>query len=116
MGAASTASGVGMTAVFLTFFLPVLIWWALRRYWKPKTRRSYALKFSLWPAIIFSSQLAGPLAGVIFFGFYGRYEDRFISALQGVTGLIVLLAPIFFVIGYYVGRKKFKQTSEISDS
>jgi len=116
MSAASTASTVGTSAVFLTFFLPVLLWWILRRYWKPKTRRSYALKFALWPAIIFSSQLAGPLAGVIFYGFYGRYEDRLISALQGVTGLIVLLAPIFFVIGYYIGRKKFQQSSETHES
>lgn len=107
MSAATTASGIGITAVFLMFFLPVLIWWVLRRHWKPKTRRSYALKFAFWPLIIFSSQLAGPLAREIF-GISSRYSMDAISAIKGVTALFFLTAPIFFAIGYYIARNKFK--------
>lgn len=107
MSASTTASIVGITAVFLMFFFPVVIWWVLRRYWKPKTRGSFALKFAFWPLIIFSSQLAGPLAREIF-GISSRYSMDAISALKGVTGLFFLTAPIFFAIGYYIARKKFQ--------
>ena len=107
MSAAATASTVGITAVFLTFFLPVLIWWLLRSYWTPKTRRGYALKFAFWPLIIFSSQLAGPMARAIF-GIPSRYSMDMSSALQGVAGLVFLTAPFFWGIGYYIARKKFQ--------
>jgi hypothetical protein len=97
----------GNDPVFLKFFLPILIWWSLRRYWTPKTRRSYALKFAFWPLIIFSSQLAGPMARAIF-GVPSRYSMETTSTLQGVAVLVFLTAPIFLGIGYYIARKKFQ--------
>ncbi len=73
--------------------------------WKPASRKSYAAKFSLWPAIFFSSQLAGPLARTIF-GVPGPYTMQLDEALKGVFVLATLPAPIFFGIGYWFARKK----------
>jgi len=107
MREAEIASIVGMTAVFLMFFLPILIWLLLRRFWTPKTRRGYALKFAFWPLIIFSSQLGGPMARAIF-GIPSRYSMDMTSALQGVALLVFLTAPVFWGIGYFIARKKFQ--------
>ena len=42
--------------------MPVALWALTHLTWAPKTRLAYALRFSLWPLILFSTQLGGPIA------------------------------------------------------
>lgn len=101
------ASNIGLMAVVLNVVIPLALWLLLRRLWSPTTRRGYAFKFSLWPMIFFSSQLGGPVARE-FVGLHSAYSMSLGEALKGVIGLSVLLAPVFFGIGYLLARRKFQ--------
>ena len=93
----------GMVFMYL---IPFGIWFALRS-WKPKTRKSYAAKFALWPLIIFSHSLGYPLARAIF-GIPSRYSPDLAQAIPAIVLLGLLGSPFAFGIGYLIARKKFK--------
>lgn len=90
----------------LSFLIPFGIWFALRS-WKPKTRKRYAAKFSLWSFIIFSHYLGYPIARAIF-GIESRYLPGLDQAIPGVIVAGFIGSPITFGIGYLIARKKFK--------
>ena len=90
----------------LSFLIPFGIWSALRS-WKPKTRKSYAAKFSLWSFIIFSHYLGYPIARAIF-GVESSYLPGLDHAIPGVIVAGFMGSPITFGIGYLIARKKFK--------
>lgn len=105
---ADIAIGVGLLAATLSLIIPLIFWLLLRRFWKPNSRKSYALKFALWPAIFISFMLGGPLARELL-GIQSRYQSDLMGTLMGVSGASILFAPIFFGIGYWLGKKKFHQ-------
>ena len=107
MNASTISSIYRIFSVFLQISIPFMVFRALRP-WRPKTRRSYSLKFSMWPFIFFSHVLGQPIARYIWYGDSGRWGMNFVNSLQGLIGLGVLLAPFAFVIGYFIAKKKFK--------
>lgn len=92
---------VGLGAGFLAAAIPCIVWF-LRSWWRPSPR-NYAWRFSLWPLILSSSQLGGPLArwmADIPSRNGGGVADKFL----GVFGVSVLLAPFAFGVGYLVSK------------
>ena len=105
---ASTMSDIyGLFSVCIQITIPFIVFRALRP-WRPKTRWSYSLKFSLWPFIFFSHVLGQPIARYIWFGDSGRWGMNFVNSVQGLIGVSILLAPFAYVIGYFLAKKKFK--------
>ena len=88
------------------YLIPFGIWFSLRS-WKPKTRKSYAAKFSLWSFIIFSHYLGYPIARAIF-GVESSYLPGLDHAIPGVIVAGFMGSPITFGIGYLIARRKFK--------
>ena len=88
------------------YLIPFGIWFALRS-WKPKTRKRYAAKFSLWSFIIFSHYLGYPIARAIF-GVESSYLPGLDHAIPGVIVAGFMGSPITFGIGYLIAGKKFK--------
>lgn len=105
MGPSPTASVIGIFAAILTFGLPLALWATVLRPWRPKSRSSYALRFSLWPLVILFSQLAGPFAREAF-GVHSDYRMGAGGTIKGILGLEMLLFPIFYGIGYWLSKNK----------
>lgn len=98
---------MGILSITFSILVPIVFWLLIKLLWKPKTRISYAFKFSIWPAIILSSQLGGPIARELT-GFNSRHLMDITSTLMGISLISLLTAPIFFAIGYWVSRNKIK--------
>jgi hypothetical protein len=100
---ASVAGGIGVTAGLLSIGIPIGIWFIAMRPWKPKIRTSYAARFSLWPSLLFSTQLGGPIARQMA-GHESRYLTGFGQTLGAVLLLSVVAAPFAFGIGYAIAK------------
>lgn len=83
-----SAEAYGWVSGFLVVGIPVALWWLLLRPWKPRTRLTCAIRFSLWPLVVLS----------------GLPSTR-VGKVEGVLVLFVLTAPIFFGIGWWRGRR-----------
>lgn len=97
---------IGTLSAIAGFVFPVAIWALSRRFWKPKTRLSWALRFALWPTIIFSSQLGGPFVRMLFGLRTPLGRLSFGAACQGLVILGIVLGLLILPVGYLIARKK----------
>lgn len=102
--ALAVLQGHGITSVVLAVAIPVVLWIVLLRPWKPKTRTMYALRFSLWPMIFWSSNL-GPAISRELFEIHGSYVMGLDDTLKGFFVLSLVSAPAFIGIGWWRGKK-----------
>jgi hypothetical protein len=96
---------VGGASGTLAITIPILIWLLVFRTWVPQSRLQYAFRFSLWPAVVLSSQMAGPIARFLF----GIDQSLLRGGVDTFVGVIVLsttLGVICFVIGWMLGKKQ----------
>lgn len=101
------ANAVGILAAFFAVGLPLAIWFFGMRKWRTNSRRSFALKFSLWPLVIFSFQLGGPIARMIVGLPTSHHRLDLFGTLQGLIGIAIVTIPVMFGIGYLIAIKKF---------
>ncbi len=104
------ANAVGILAAFFTVGIPLAIWFFGMRKWHTNSRQSFALKISLWPLVIFSSQLGGPIARMIVGLPTHPYRLDVFGTLQGLIGIAIVTIPVMFGIGYLIAIKKFPRT------
>lgn len=84
------------------------IWQTSRIFWKPKSRVSWALRFSLWALIFFSFQLGGPFVRMLL-GMPPRVgQPGFPSALASVLMLGFVGGVVLFPFGYLLSKRCFK--------
>ena len=76
------------------------------RNWKPRTKLMYALKFSFWPIVILTFKLGGPITREIF-GIESKVMMDVYRSIQGLIGLFIITAPVFFAIGWWRATKLF---------
>lgn len=100
--AAGLLSGLAGT---FTLAIPYGVWFVLVRPWKPRTRRSFAYRAALWPLVILSSGLAGPLARALT-GNSSSFQQGIFESTVGLLGLSVLAAPIAFAVGWAVSARR----------
>lgn len=111
--------GHGVTSVVLTIGIPVVLWIVILRPWKPKTRLTYSIRFSLWPMIFWSNNLGRAISRDIF-DIHGAHVLGLGDALKGVVLLSLVSAPVFFGIGWWRGKNlspmERKETESPKDS
>ncbi len=105
----------GYTSVAIGVAIPLLLRSLVMHKWKPRTRLIYALKFSLWPVIIFTYFLGGPISREIF-GIESRYLMDLNQTFKGVIGLSMISTPVFFAIGWWKAVKFFAHNNENAKS
>jgi hypothetical protein len=94
----------GIMSVIIGFGIPILLCLLVMIPWKPKTRGLFALKFSLWPTILLSFNLGGPISRALI-GHKISYMLDVNQTIKGLIGLLFVTCPIFFVIGYLLSLK-----------
>jgi hypothetical protein len=107
--AAQISTFHGIVSVVIGFGLPFVFWSLLLKNFKPKTRLKYALKFSLWPIIVSTFMLGGPISRELIFRIESSHTISLLETTAGIIGLFIITGPIFFIIGYLKGKKKFKK-------
>jgi hypothetical protein len=95
---------VGITSTALSIAIPILLWFLILRPWKPKARWPYAIRFALWPVVVFCFLLGGPVAREIF-GVRATYQMTLTQTLTGLLGIWLLTGLLFFGIGWIRGGK-----------
>jgi hypothetical protein len=96
----------GTLSAILSVAIPLALWVVLHRCWKPKKKYTYAIRFSLWPVILLSSQLAGPLSRA-FIGIPSVYSMNIERTAKGLTVIALVLVPVFLGIGWWRAKKLF---------
>ena len=92
-------------SVAIGFFIPFVIWFFGMQKWTPKTRGSYAFKMSLWPGILLTFKLGGPISGAIL-GLQRRSQSDFSETLLGLVGIAIFLTPIIYGVVWLLSAKK----------
>lgn len=100
------ASLHGYMSVSIGLAIALLLWFLLIRRWKPRTKLVYGVRFSMWPVVFMSFSLGGPISREIF-GLKSRYLGGIGETLLAITGLLIIVMPIFFVIGYLIAKRVF---------
>lgn len=111
MNAFELAKVVGATATVLSAAIPVILWLVLLRPWKPKTRLMYAIRFSLWPIVVLSFNIAGPVSRKLY-GINSSYLMSLGETLKGLVVLFFICGPVFFGIGWWRGKGLGREGSE----
>lgn len=62
----------GITSVLIGIALPVVLWLIILRSWKPTSRLQHSARFALWPMVILSFNLGGPVSRALF-GIHSSY-------------------------------------------
>lgn len=101
------ARTVGYLAVALSIAIPLLLWFLGHKMWSPKSKIQYALRATLWPPIIFSYQLGGPMARMLL-GIESAYARSLLDTFVGVVMMSILPMALAFSIGWRIGKKKFQ--------
>lgn len=104
--AVSQSRAIGNKAGILAILIPAATWLLLHKTWRPSTRVAYAFRFSLWPLIVASSQLGGPLARSLS-GIKSRFLMDLPQTLMAVGIVSIILALPFFGVGYLIGARRF---------
>ena len=99
----------GIVSVVIGFGLPFVFWSLFMKNFKPKTRLKYALKFTLWPIILSTFMLGGPISRELIFRIDSNHNMSLLETTAGIIGLSIITGSIFFVIGYLKGKKKFQK-------
>ena len=108
--AASRASQLGIMAGTFAIAIPLVLYFVVFHLSPPTTARAYAFRFGLWPLVVVSYTLGGPLARS-FSGIQYRYAMDLPMQIQGVLMLSAFLYPIFWLIGRARSKKRFPQSA-----
>lgn len=96
---------IGASAGILTILIPVIMYFILLYWWKPKGKLTYSLRFFFWPFVFFSSQLAGPFTRFVA-GIHSEKLMNIDGVLAGATLLAVVVGVIGFLIGFFIYDKE----------
>lgn len=99
----------GIISILIGFAVPITLWFLILRPWKPTTRLQYSARFALWPMVILSFNLGGPISRALF-GIQSSYLMSMGESLRGLFVLCVVAAPIFFAIGWWRSKKLFAES------
>lgn len=103
-------SRVGTLASIAEVVLPVLLWLLFLRPFKPATRLQFAFRASLWPAVILSILLGGPLVRAIL-NSPSRIGRTVPQTLVVVGGLGLTLGIVAFAVGWFIAENRYKTPS-----
>ena len=106
-GPAATSRAIGAGAGLFSVGIPIAVWYVAMRPWSPKTRIAYAARFALWPLVLVSTMLGGPLVRLIA-GIESRYLPGFAPAAGAVVLISAVAAPFAFGIGYAISTRRLE--------
>lgn len=106
MTASEISSLHGIASVLVGIALPVVLWFLILKSWRPTSRPQYSARFALWPVIILSFSLGGPISRALF-GIHSSYQMGLGETLRGLLVLAVVAAPVFFAIGWWRSKRFF---------
>ena len=95
----------GLLSVIIGVFIPLMIWVFGMQKWTPRTRGLYAFKMSLYPIILLTFLLGGPISGAIL-GLQRPSQMDFSETLEGLVGLAIFLTPITYGVVWLLSAKK----------
>lgn len=105
---ATIASLHGLLSVILGALCAASVWYfAIRG--KSSTKWLFALRFSLWSAVIGSFYIGGGLSRVILGLPDSRLSMSLSARLAGALGLWIITFPILFPIGVWIGARKIRK-------
>lgn len=100
--------GVGIASAVLAIAIPGGIWALSRLLISGATRTARAGRLSLWPTILASAFLGGPLVREAI-GHPSRYGMGLGDAVIGIVGVTIFFAPPMFLLGLVLFRSSPRQ-------